>query len=123
MISCALRSNSVTVITDTSDVSLMRLIRLFDRPYLPRAGGDFSEDDSRQAIDIFAIDCLLPDEGESGGQSLRAFGDERRAAIDKARVELHQRGAGSQFGARVVAGENAADADDRHRFADFGAQL
>ncbi len=31
MISWALRSSSVTVITDTSEVSLIRLIRLFDR--------------------------------------------------------------------------------------------
>ncbi len=55
-----------------------------------------------------------PSGGEAGGGP-HALGDQRRSAVDESRVDLHQRGAGRDLLARVLAALDAADADDRQR--------
>ncbi len=52
-----------------------------------------------------------------------AFRDQLRAAIDEARVDLHERRAGGDLLARVLPREDAADADDRQRAVQRPRQL
>ena len=52
-----------------------------------------------------------------------AFAHQRRAAVDQARIELDQRGAGRKLGLGIGAGKNTAYADDGNRVAEFGAQF